>query len=157
MIWKLVMSEEVSGIVPTPPALVYLLHQLRENSIGYLLYGQIPGTDLVFVDLDRKFASNLRDAAEMPDHWSVIAPHYISHRALIRGEQDPIHGTNADPEAVVLAYGEQEAEQAEDFQALCEQVSYLRQCCPSRLVYHNAQPPQPSEVHQLIMKLKAFV
>lgn len=103
------MSDGFSVGLPTPPALVYLLHQLSVNGIGYLFYGQIPDTDLVFVDLERSYASNL-NAADIPDHWSVIAPHYLSHRALIRGEEDPIHESDADPETVVLAYGEREAE-----------------------------------------------
>ncbi|TCS43810.1 hypothetical protein [Reinekea marinisedimentorum] len=149
------MSDCFGGAFPVHPALVYLLHQLKVNGIGYQLYGPIPNTDMVFVDLERRFASNL-NADDIPEHWSIISPHYLSHRALINGDDDPIHESDADPEAVVLAYGGPEAECADNFRALCEQVSYLRQYCPSRLVYSNSRPPEPMEIQELILKLKAM-
>jgi hypothetical protein len=148
------MSDGLSSILPVPPALVYLLHQLKVNGIGYLLYGQIPDTDMVFVDLARDYACNL-NANNMPEHWSVVSPHYLTNRALKDGQEDPIQKRDSKPEAIVLAYGEKEARQTNHFRALCEQVSFLRQHGPSRLVYHNAQPPQPVEIHQLIAMLKA--
>ncbi|MDX1474181.1 MAG: hypothetical protein R3309_08420 [Reinekea sp.] len=147
------MKEPLLTALPVPPALVYLLHQLRANDIKYLLYGEIPGTDMVFVDIDRQVAGQLQ-TDRMPDDWSVISSHFLSQRALERGESDPIIAEDFVPEAVVIAYGGREAEQLDNFQALCEQVRYLRQQSPSRLVYHNRQPPEPMEIHHLIEILK---
>lgn len=147
------MDHPLFKALPVPPALVYLLHQLKEHGIVYRMYGEIPGTDMVFVDIERDAAENL-STDEMPDDWSVITPHFIAQRALEQGEADPISDADTVPEAVVIAYGGKEAEQLENFQALCEQVRYLRSQSPSRLVYHNTQPPEPMEIHHLIEKLK---
>jgi hypothetical protein len=139
--------------LPVPSALVYLLHQLKENDIGYLMYGEIPDAKMVFVDIEYQVATDL-DLDDFTENWSLVCPHFISQRALVDGKTDPISNEDYIPEAVVIAYGGQEAESFEQFQALCEQVRYLRQKSPSRLVYHSDQPPDPMEIHQLIQKLK---
>lgn len=148
------MNELTFGGLPCPPALVYLLHQLREHGIGYRLYGEVPDTDMVFVDIDRRVAKNLKNS-QMPDNWSMISPHYLSQRALEQGRRDPISDSNIIPEAIVIAFGGKEAESFEYFQALCEQVRFLRQMSPSRLIYHSRQPPEPMEIHDLIKLLQA--
>jgi hypothetical protein len=108
---------------------------------------------MVFVDIERSVAANV-SSSDLPDDWSVVTPHFLSQRALEKGENDPITDGDFVPEAVVIAYGGREAEQFEHFQALCEQVRYLRSQSPSRLVYHSSQPPEPLEIHELIKKLK---
>jgi len=148
------MTNRIFSALPVPPALVYLLHQLRENGIAYRLYGEIPGTDMVFVDIDRDIAGQLKPDV-MPDDWSIISPHFLSQRALEQGESDPIAVGDVVPEAVVIAYGGREAEKFDHFQALCEQVRFLRHQSPSRLVYHSLQPPEPIEIHHLIQLLKS--
>ena len=148
------MNDLPLSALPIPPALVYLLHQLRANDIVYLLYGEIPGTDMVFVDLDRNVAGKHK-ADALSEDWSIITPHFLAQRALERGDVDPISDRDVIPEAVVIAYGGREAEQFDHFQALCEQVRYLRHQSPSRLVYHNLQPPEPMEIHKLIEQIKA--
>ncbi len=140
--------------LPVPPALVYLLHQFKEHGIHYELYGEIVDAEMVFVDIDRSVARHL-EAIDMPGDWSLISPHYLSHRALASGHGDAIGSTDNPPEAVVIAFGGEEAKNREFFDALCEQVKYLRQQCPSRLVYHNTNPPSPMEIHELIALLKA--
>ncbi|WP_320823049.1 hypothetical protein [Reinekea sp.] len=139
--------------MPVPPALVYLLHQLRLHQIKYRLYGEVADTGMVFVDLDHEVADQL-DTDRMPASWSLICPHFLSQRALVDGQADPISDRNRIPEAIVIAFGGREAERLEHFQALCEQVRYLRQLSPSRLVYHNDHPPEPVEIHEIISHLK---
>lgn len=135
--------------LPVPPALVYLLHQLKHHGIGYQMYGAIPGTEMSYVDLDRSVAAKI-PIENIPRDWSIVCPHYIAHRALQAGKPDPIADPDVVPEAIVIAYGGKEAESFEHFQALCEQVRYLRQQTPSRLVYHNDKPPDPMEIHEII-------
>jgi hypothetical protein len=147
------MTDRIFSALPVPPALVYLLHQLREHQIAYRLYGEIPDTEMVFVDLEREIAANISNR-DLPNDWSVVTPHFLSQRALEKGLNDPIADEDVVPEAVVIAYGGREAEKFDHFQALCEQVRYLRSQSPSRLVYHSKQPPEPMEIHQLIEKLK---
>lgn len=142
-----------SGL-PVPPALVYLLHQLREHKIGYQLYGEIPDTDMSFVDIERKMARGL-NGAPLPEHWSIVSPHFMAHRALEQGQVDPITDPNQSPEAVVFAFGGREAQDRANFRALVDQVRFLRQQTPSRLIYHSRQPPEPMEIQALIARLKA--
>ena len=148
------MSDPIFGHLPVPPALVYLLHQLREHGIKYHLYGEIPDADMVFVDLDRRIAEGLR-GQDMPDNWSMCSPHFLSQRALEQGRSDPINDEDIVPEAVVIAFGGREAENLEYFKALCDQIRFLRQQSPSRLVYHSRQPPEPMEIHELMQVLEA--
>lgn len=148
------MADLLSRVLPIPPALVYLLHQLKVNGIGYNIYGHIPGTQMVFVDLDRDYAQNLC-CDSLPSHWSVITPHFLANRALVSGHADPIQTQEMKPESIVLAYGDDEAQFGDSFNALCAQVRYLQQHCPSRLVYHNGHPPEPMEIHGLIGMLKS--
>ncbi len=148
------MNRSMESLLPVPPALVYLLHQLRENGIGYRLYGEVPDTEMVFVDLDRDIASNMKPE-DMPERWSMINPHFLSTRALQEDGKDHISDESIVPEAVVISFGGQEAEDFQNFQALCEQVRYLRQQSPSRLVYHSKEPPEPMEIHALISLIKA--
>lgn len=150
----MLMSESIYGQLPVPPALVYLLHQLREHGIGYHLYGAVPDADMVFVDIDRRVAENL-GGRDMPGRWSLCSPHYLSQRALEQGRQDPIPDAGILPEAVVIAFGGQEAESLDHFKAMCEQIRFLRQLSPSRLVYHSQKPPEPMEIHELMQVLKA--
>lgn len=140
--------------LPVPPALVYLLHQLRENDIGYLMFGEVTDARMVFVDIDYEVASHL-SSDDFSENWSLVSPHFISERALREGETDPIVDTDQLPEATVIAYGQQEAASPEKFQALCEQVRYLRSKSPSRLVYHSDKPPDPMEILHLIQKIKS--
>jgi len=147
------MNEQLFSALPVPPALVYLLHQLKEHDLQYRLYGEIPDTEMVFVDIDRDIADHL-DSEQMPDNWSMICPHFLSQRALEKGHVDPISDDDFVPEAVVIAFGGREAEEFDHFQALCEQVRYLRQQSPSRLVYHSKKPPEPMEIQELIKMLK---
>jgi len=139
--------------MPVPPSLVYLLHQLRVHHIGYRLYGEVGDTGMVFVDLDQAVTDQI-DIGLMPASWSLICPHFLSQRAMVKGQSDPISDSDHIPEAIVIAFGGREAEKLEHFQALCEQVRYLRQSSPSRLVYHNDHPPEPLEIHELITHLK---
>jgi hypothetical protein len=147
------MKNPLEALLPVPPALVYLLHQLRENGIGYRLYGEVPDTEMVFVDLDRDIAANLMDE-DMPDRWSMISPHFLAHRGLETEGKDLIADKTVVPEAIVISFGGREAENFQNFQALCEQVRYLRQQTPSRLVYHSKEPPEPMEIHNLIELIK---
>ena len=147
------MKNPLEALLPVPPALVYLLHQLRENGIHYRLYGEVPDAEMVFVDLDRDVAENL-SADDMPAHWSMISPHFLAHRGLESDGRDPIADDSVGPEAVVISYGGKEAEDMQNFQALCEQVRYLRQQTPSRLVYRSKEPPEPMEIHALIQRIK---
>lgn len=148
------MNNPFESALPVPPALVYLLHQLREHGIGYRMYGEVPDAEMVFVDLDREVAANITDD-EMPNRWSMISPHFLAHRGLESDGKDPISDKSVVPEAVVISFGGREAEKFENFQALCEQVRYLRQQSPSRLVYHSKEPPEPMEIHDLIALIKA--
>lgn len=148
------MSDPTFGHLPVPPALVYLLHQLREHGIPYHLYGEIPEADMVFVDIDRRVADHLDDG-QMPGQWSLCSPHFLSQRALEQGRSDPIRDKQIMPEAVVIAFGGKEAENLHHFKALCDQIRFLRQLSPSRLVYHSRQPPEPMEIHELMQVLKA--
>lgn len=147
------MTNQLFSGLPVPPALVYLLHQLKAHGIQYQLYGEVPNCDMVFVDIDRTVARGL-DSSMMPKDWSMISPHFLSQRALEKGEDDPIVDADYVPEAIVIAYGGKEAEELEHFQALCEQVRFLRHQTPSRLIYHNSQPPEPMEIQELISMLK---
>jgi hypothetical protein len=147
------MKNPLENLLPVPPALVYLLHQLRENGIGYRLFGEVPDAEMVFVDLDRNIATNLKPEA-MPERWSMISPHFLAHRALESDGKDFITDKSIVPEAVVISFGGREAEDIQNFQALCEQVRYLRQQSPSRLVYHSKEPPEPMEIHALIELIK---
>lgn len=142
--------------LPVPPALVYLLHQLDANGIGYLMYGEVADAQMVFVDIEYEVASNL-SAEDFGGQWSLVSPHFIAERALQLGEEDPISHDNQGPEAAVIAYGGQEAATSEQFQALCDQVRYLRHKSPSRLVYHSNQPPDPMDIQLLISKIKASI
>jgi hypothetical protein len=146
------MRDLLKTSLPVPPALVYFLHQLREHGIAYRLYGEVPGTDMVFVDIDRDAIEGLQ-TDDVPSDWSLVSPHFIAQRALEKGEDDPITGENM-PEAVVIAYGGKEAEQFEHFQSLCEQIRYLRHQSPSRLIYHSKQPPEPLQIQAIIELLK---
>jgi hypothetical protein len=139
--------------MPVPPSLVYLLHQLRLHHIEYRLYGVVADTGMVFVDLDHEVAEQI-DTERLPPSWSLICPHFLSQRALLEGQVDPISDPDRIPEAIVIAFGGREAEQLAHFQALCDQVRYLRQLSPSRLVYHNDHPPEPVEIHEMISHLK---
>lgn len=150
------MDKTFFANLPVPPALVYLLHQLRANDIGYLMYGEVSDAKMVFVDIDYDIASHL-NVDDFSDSWSLVSPHFISARALQEGETDPINNTDQMPEAAVIAYGGQEAATPEQFQALCEQVRYLRSKSPSRLVYHSDQPPDPMDIQQLIQKIKITI
>lgn len=138
--------------LPVPPSLVYVLHQLDEFDIPYFLYGEVPNTDIVFVDIDRNAALNLVSRS-LPPGWQMIAPHYISHRAVERGEDDPISAKHL-PEAVVFAYAKDEAENLQQYQALVEQVKFLSEQPPSRLLYLKHQIPQPEEIIELFSRLK---
>lgn len=148
------MDKNPFANLPVPPALVYLLHQLRANDIGYLMYGEVSDAKMVFVDIEYPVASHL-NADDFSESWSLVSPHFISARALQEGEADPINNADHMPEAAVIAYGGQEAATPEQFAALCEQVRYLRSKSPSRLVYHSDQPPDPMDIQQLIQKIKA--
>jgi hypothetical protein len=139
--------------MPVPPGLVYLLHQLRLHQIEYWLYGEVADSGMVFVDLNHELAEQI-DMNRMPASWSLICPHFLSQRALVEGQGDPISDLDRIPESIVIAFGGREAERLEHFQALCEQVRYLRQLSPSRLVYHNDYPPDPVEIHEIITHLK---
>jgi hypothetical protein len=147
------MNDRLFSALPVPPALVYLLHQLREHNIAYRMYGEVPDSDMVYVDIERDVAQNV-DQNTMPDDWSMITPHFLSQRALKEGKLDPISDGDFVPEAVVIAYGGREAEKFDHFQALCEQVRFLRSQSPSRLVYNSNEPPEPMEIHELIEMLK---
>lgn len=138
--------------LPTPPALIYLLHQLREHHIGYRLFGIIPNSDMAFVDLDIE-CHKLRSIKSLPEKWQFITPHFMAHRAIADGFEDPIQSDKYLPEEIVIAFGGPEAEEWENFKALCQQVNYLRQRAPSRLIYENTQPPDALEIHQLIAQL----
>ncbi|WP_147714151.1 hypothetical protein [Reinekea thalattae] len=138
--------------LPVPPALVYLLHQLKVNNIRYHLFGEIPGTEMAYVDLDRDYAANLKQQV-LPDNWSMITPHFLANRALVQGQQDPIQ-QGEEPESIVIAYGDHHDKEIEHLQGICEQIRYLREQVASRLVYHKAHPPEPMEIHQLIKQLK---
>ncbi|MBU2864456.1 hypothetical protein QWZ13_01770 [Reinekea marina] len=142
--------------LPVPPALVYLLHQLDAHGIGYLMYGEVSDAQMVFVDIEYQVASSLH-AEDFGGQWSLVSPHFIAERALQEGAQDPISNETQMPEAAVIAYGGQEAATPEQFQALCEQVRYLRHKSPSRLVYHSNQPPNPMDIQQLIAKIKKSI
>ncbi len=148
------MNRSLFSNLPIPPALVYLLHQLREHGIDYSLYGEVPNSDMVFVDIDRAVAKSLTQTG-MPVDWEIINPHFLSQRALEVGEPDPISNDEVEPEAVVIAFGGHEAKTSENFQALCEQVQFLRTHPPSRLVYRSSTPPEPMEIQALIQMLKA--
>jgi hypothetical protein len=147
------MEKNPFANLPVPPALVYLLHQLRANDIGYLMYGEVSDAKMVFVDIDYHVASHL-NAEDFSENWSLVSPHFISARALQEGEVDPINNEDQMPEAAVIAYGGQEAATPEQFTALCEQVRYLRSKSPSRLVYHSDLPPDPMDIQQIIQTIK---
>jgi len=148
------MNKNLLDLLPVPPALVYLLHQLKQHDIEYAMFGEVEQANMVFVDIDRNIAQQLRND-HMPSEWSLITPHFLSQRALAQGKTDPIADGDHMAEAVVIAFGEREAEGFENFKALCEQVRYLKQHCPSRLVYHSNKPPEPLEIHALIDLLKS--
>lgn len=135
--------------LPVPKELTVLMTQLKENSIPYELYDVCLDKGVFYVDIHRAFASRL-SIDLLPDHWSLIAPHFLSLRALVNGHGDPVSNDALSIEEIVRQFGGKEAEADEDFRSLCKQIDYLRQWSPSRLVCLDTLKVTEAEVHDVI-------
>ena len=109
---------------------------LTEEKVDMYLFGFIPGSEMLFVDIEWLAAETLLLHA-VPDGWTLIYPFFLSSDALSRDHPDPLlQGISV--EEVLQTYrpkGFDDQMVADQVQALAEQAEYLMQYPPSRLVW----------------------
>lgn len=136
--------------LPRPKSLNPLLEGLVARDLDVYLYGYLPGSQMVFVDIDWKAAEQL--ASSIPNGWTLIYPFFMSSDAIAKGEADPLlQGVAvADILANYKPQGMTEQQLQANSQALVEQAEYLMQYPPSRLVWLHSEVDLESSVFELL-------
>ncbi len=140
--------------LPRPGPINLLLDSLTANQIDIYLFGYLPGSDLLFVDIDWK-ASEKLSGQQVPQGWTLIYPFFLSSDAICRGEPDPLmQGISITD--IVQTYqpkGLHPVEIEQNMESLVSQAEYLMQFPPSRLVWLEPSEPTQEQIDQLISTL----